>query len=83
MYFLHRCSESHTALEQSGLQPLRYSLPPLSKIRVRVLVPGFEPGSKAREAFMMGHYTIRATGHRLVTRIYSERVLFVTTFTKK
>ena len=48
-----------------------------------VLVPGFEPGSKAREAFMMGHYTIRATGHRLVTRIYSERVVAIFTFTQK
>ena len=26
----------------------------------QVLVPGFEPGSKAREAFMMGRYTTRA-----------------------
>ena len=50
---------------------------------ISVLVPGFEPGSKAREAFMMGHYTIRATGHRLVTRIYSERVVAIFTFTQK
>ena len=48
-----------------------------------VLVPGFEPGSKAREAFMMGHYTIRATTDRLVTRIYSERVYTMFTFTQK
>jgi hypothetical protein len=26
-----------------------------------VLAPGFEPGSKPREGFMMGHYTMRAT----------------------
>ena len=25
-----------------------------------MLVPGFEPGSKPREGFMIGHYTIRA-----------------------
>jgi hypothetical protein len=25
-----------------------------------VLVPGFEPGSKPREGFMMDHYTTRA-----------------------
>ena len=47
----------------------------LSIFRIRVLVPGFEPGSKAREAFMMGHYTTRATTNRLVTRIYCQRVL--------
>ena len=58
-------------------------MPRLSKVGFGVLVPGFEPGSKAREAFMMGHYTIRATGHRLVTRIYSERVVAIFTFTKK
>ena len=46
-----------------------------------MLVPGFEPGSKAREAFMMGHYTTRAATHRLVTRIYSERVCKIFTFT--
>ena len=49
----------------------------------KMLVPGFEPGSKAREAFMMGHYTIRATTDRLVTRIYSERVCTMFTFTQK
>ena len=47
-----------------------------------VLVPGFEPGSKAREAFMMGHYTIRATGSPIVTRIYSERVVLGFIFIK-
>ena len=46
----------------------------LSIFGIRMLVPGFEPGSKPREGFMMGHYTIRATGHRLVTCIYCERV---------
>ena len=53
-----------------------------SDSRIRMLVPGFEPGSKPREGFMMGHYTIRATSHRLVTCIYSERVLLVYTFTR-
>ena len=57
-----------------GFEPIFWS---------KMLVPGFEPGSKAREAFMMGHYTIRATGHRLVTRIYSERVVAIFTFTQK
>ena len=46
-----------------------------------MLVPGFEPGSKPREGFMMGHYTIRATSHRLVTCIYSERVQLAFRFT--
>ena len=26
----------------------------------KVLAPGFEPGSKERESFMMGHYTTQA-----------------------
>jgi hypothetical protein len=49
----------------------------------KVLVPGFEPGSKPREGFMMGHYTIRATFWRLGTGIYCERVLLAITFIKK
>ena len=48
-----------------------------------MLVPGFEPGSKAREALHDdSHHTIRATGSPIVTRIYSERVVLGFIFKK-
>ena len=46
-----------------------------------MLVPGFEPGSKEWESFMMGHYTIRAWQTSLrIACIYASRFFFLAVF---